>query len=54
MYRPTHGLTAAVFADTLDSRDPAQIRRLVETDGVPDGVKVWARRQLDRAGHGES
>jgi hypothetical protein len=48
--RPTYGLTASRFADTLDSDDPAQVRRLVEIDEVPDGMKVWARRQLDRAG----
>ncbi len=48
--RPTHGLTAARFADTLDSSDPRQIRRLIEIDEVPEGMKVWAQRQLDRAG----
>jgi MOSC domain-containing protein YiiM len=51
--RPTHGLTAAAFADALDSHDPVQIRRLVEIDEVPTGMKAWARRQLDRAGHEE-
>ena len=34
--RPTHGLTAAAFADALDSHDPVQIRRLVEIDEVPN------------------
>jgi MOSC domain-containing protein YiiM len=48
--RPTHGLTAEVFADALDSRDPVEIRRLLEVDEVPEGIRVWARRQLDRAG----
>lgn len=52
--RPTHGLTAAAFADALDSHDPVQIRRLVEIDEVPTGMKVWALRQLDRARHGEA
>ena len=52
--RPTHGLTAAAFADAVDSHDPVQIRRLVEIDEVPTGMKVWARRQLERAGHGEA
>lgn len=48
--RPTHGLTAAAFADALGSHDPVQIRRLAEIEDVPAGMKVWARRQLDRAG----
>jgi MOSC domain-containing protein YiiM len=48
--RPTHGLTAAAFADILDSGDPALIRRLVEIGEVPDGIRAWALRQLDRAG----
>jgi MOSC domain-containing protein YiiM len=52
--RPTHGLTAGAFADTLDSGDPVQIRRLLEIDEVPRGAKVWALRQLDRAGRGEA
>jgi MOSC domain-containing protein YiiM len=52
--RPAHGLTARDFADTLDSDDPVQIRRLVEIDEVPDGTKVWALRQLDRARRGEA
>jgi MOSC domain-containing protein YiiM len=46
--RPTHGMTAAVFADALDSHDPVAIRRLVEVDEVPEGIKIWAARQLDR------
>ena len=52
--RPTHGMTASVFADTLDSRDPVAIRRLIEIDEVPEGIKIWARRQIDRAGREES
>ena len=48
--RPTHGMTTAMFADALDSHDPHVIRRLVEIDAVPDGIKVWAGRQIDRAG----
>lgn len=48
--RPNHGMTAAVFADTLDSHDPVSIRRLIEIDEVPEGIKTWARRQIDRAG----
>jgi MOSC domain-containing protein YiiM len=51
--RPVHGLTAAAFADTLDSGDPALIRRLVEIGEVPDGIRAWAHRQLDRAGRRE-
>ncbi len=47
--RPTHGMTAAMFAETLDSHDTRAIRRLLETAGVPEGVKVWAQRQIDRA-----
>jgi MOSC domain-containing protein YiiM len=46
--RPTHGMTAAAFADALDSHDPVAIRRLVEVDEVPEGIKIWAARQLDR------
>jgi len=52
--RPTHGMTAAVFADALDSHDPTAIRRLVEIDEVPEGIKVWAQRQSDRAGRSGS
>ncbi len=52
--RPTHGLTAAVFADTLDSHDPVAIRRLVEIDEVPAGIRTWASRQIDRAGSAET
>ncbi len=48
--RPAHGLTAAAFADILDSHDPAEIRRFIEVDEVPDGMKTWARRQLHRTG----
>ena len=47
--RPTHGMTTANFADTLDSRDTTPIRRLLETAEVPEGIKVWAKRQIDRA-----
>ena len=47
--RPTHGLTAAVFADIIDSGEPMMIRQLLEIEAVPEGMKVWARRQLDRA-----
>jgi len=47
--RPTHGMTTANFADTLDSRDTTSIRRLLETAEVPEGIKVWAKRQIDRA-----
>lgn len=46
--RPTHGMTAAAFADALDSHNPVTIRRLVEVDEVPEGIKIWAARQLDR------
>jgi MOSC domain-containing protein YiiM len=49
--RPTHGMTAAVFADTLDYHDPVAIRRLVEIEEVPEGIRIWARRQIDRAGY---
>jgi MOSC domain-containing protein YiiM len=52
--RPTHGMTAAIFADTLDSHDPLAIQRLLETEGVPEGIKLWARRQIDRTGRAES
>jgi MOSC domain-containing protein YiiM len=52
--RPDHGLTAAVFADILDSRDPAQIRRFTEIDQVPEGTRLWALRQLDRTARPES
>jgi MOSC domain-containing protein YiiM len=52
--RPTHGMTAAIFADTLDSNDALVIRRFLETDGVPNGIKLWARRQIDRNGRAES
>jgi MOSC domain-containing protein YiiM len=48
--RPDHGVTAAAFANILDSRDPAEIRRFTEVDDLPDDIKVWARRQLHRAG----
>ena len=51
--RPTHGLTAAGFADAIDSGDPSEIRRLLEVEAVPEGMKVWARRQLDRAARSE-
>jgi MOSC domain-containing protein YiiM len=47
--RPTHGMTASVFADTLDSDDPVAIRRLVDIDEVPEGIRIWAVRQLQRA-----
>jgi MOSC domain-containing protein YiiM len=50
LYRPTHGMTASVFADALDSHDPVAIRRLVEVPQVPEGIKIWAARQIDRAG----
>ena len=52
--RPTHGLTAAIFAETLDSHDPLALQRLLETDGVPEGTRLWAARQIDRAGRAES
>jgi MOSC domain-containing protein YiiM len=51
--RPAHGLTAAAFADVIDSSEPLEIRRLLEVDAVPEGMKVWARRQPDRAGRSE-
>jgi MOSC domain-containing protein YiiM len=51
--RPAHGLTAAAFADAVDSGDPVEIRRLLEVDAVPEGMKAWARRQLERAGRSE-
>lgn len=51
--RPTHGLSAAAFADAIDSKEPLQIQRLLEVDAVPEEMKVWARRQLDRAGRSE-
>lgn len=47
--RPTHGLTTAIFADTLDSNDTRAIRRLLETAEVPEGIKAWAVRQIGRA-----
>ena len=47
--RPTHGLTAADFADIIDSGEPMMIRRLLEIEAVPEGMKTWARRQLNRA-----
>lgn len=49
--RPAHGMTATIFADTLNSHDPVAIRRLVEIDEVPEGIRIWARRQIDRAGY---
>jgi MOSC domain-containing protein YiiM len=48
--RPAHGMTAAIFANALDSHDPGAIRRLLEVDEVPEGIKIWASRQIDRAG----
>jgi MOSC domain-containing protein YiiM len=51
--RPAHGLTAAAFADAIGSGGSADMRRLLEVDGVPEGTKVWARRQLDRAERSE-
>jgi MOSC domain-containing protein YiiM len=54
LWRPTHGMTAAIFADILDSHDPLVIRRFLETDGVPEGIKLWARRQIERAGRAGS
>ena len=51
--RPAHGLTAAAFADVIDSSEPMVIRRLLEVDSVPEGIKTRARRQLDRAGRSE-
>ena len=54
LWRPTHGMTAAIFADILDSHDPLVIRRFLETDGVPEGIKLWARRQIERIGGAES
>jgi MOSC domain-containing protein YiiM len=51
--RPNHGMTAEVFANALDSHDPVVIRRLLEVDEVPERIKVWAGRWLDRgAGSG--
>jgi MOSC domain-containing protein YiiM len=50
--RPAHGLTAAGFADILDSRDPEDLQRFIDIDEVPDSVKTWARRQLARGGSG--
>jgi hypothetical protein len=47
-------MTAAIFADILDSHDPLVIRRFLETDGVPEGIKLWARRQIERTGRAES
>jgi hypothetical protein len=47
-------MTAAIFADTLDSHDSLLIRQLLEIDGVPEGIKLWARRQIDRIGRTES
>ena len=52
--RPTHGMTTAIFADTLDSHDTRAIRRLLETAEVPEGIKVWAGRQIGRAEGAES
>jgi MOSC domain-containing protein YiiM len=52
--RPTHGLTAAAFAETLDSHDPVEISRFLEIDEVPEGIKIWARRQLGRSGYSEA
>lgn len=52
--RPDHGMTAAVFAATLDSQDLVAIRRLAEIDEVPDGIRSWAGRQIDRAGRAGS
>jgi MOSC domain-containing protein YiiM len=46
--RPAHGLTAAGFADILDSHDPKELRRFIDIDEVPDSMKTWARRQLGR------
>jgi MOSC domain-containing protein YiiM len=46
--RPAHGLTAAAFADIIDSGEPSEIGRLLEIDTVPEGTKLWARRQLER------
>ena len=51
--RPSHGLTAAAFADAIDSDEPAQILRLLEVDEVPEGTKTRARRQLVRAERSE-
>jgi MOSC domain-containing protein YiiM len=51
--RPSHGMTAAVFANTLDSHDPIAIQRLIEIAEVPEGIKVLAGRQVDRAGRSE-
>ena len=51
--RPAHGLTAAAFADVIDSGEPTEIRRLLEVDAVPEGLKIWARRQLERAERSE-
>jgi MOSC domain-containing protein YiiM len=48
--KPTHGMTAAAFADALDSHEPEAIQRLLEVDGVPDGIRDWADRQIDRLG----
>jgi len=52
--RPTHGMTAAIFADTLDSHDPNAIGRLLEIEGVPEGIKLWANRQIARGGRAET
>ena len=52
--RPTHGMTATEFADTLDSHDPVAIRRLIEIDEVPEGIKLWGGRQIRRLGDTES
>lgn len=51
--RPTHGMTAGAFADALDSHDPVAIQRLLEVDGVPEGIKEWAGRQIDRLGRSQ-
>jgi len=52
--RPDHGMTSAEFADALDSDDPLVIRRLIDVDAVPEGIKEWARRQIDRTGRAGS
>ena len=51
--RPSHGLTAAGFAEAIDSDEPTQILRLLEVDAVPEGTKAKARRQLGRAERSE-
>ena len=52
--RPSHGLTAEMFANTLDSRDPLAIRRLVEVTDVPESTRRWAERQIDRIDRNET